>query len=75
MKEFIDLLKEPGIDIEEFLSPENNIFPDASTYPPFLDENLLSPLRVVKYFADDPHSNIRVFYYHLLKMTYELVLE
>ena len=59
-----------GIDLEEFISSNNDMFPIPNTYPSFLDNNLQSPSRTIKYFADDPHSNIRAFYYHLFKFSY-----
>lgn len=61
-----------SIALEEFRSTTVNIFPDALTYPEFLNQNLVSPLRVIKYFPEDPQSNLRVFYYHLLKLSFEL---
>lgn len=67
------ILNQPGIDLDDFFCPEseNDIFPTATTYPTFFDENLLSSSRVIKHFPDDPHCNIRVFYYNLLKLSYE----
>lgn len=32
----------------------------------------MSPYRVLKVFRDSPHSNLRVFYYQLLRVTYEV---
>jgi hypothetical protein len=46
-------------------------FPDASIYPDFFNNNLLSPGRVIKHVRG-PYALIRSFYYQLMKLAFEI---
>lgn len=59
--------------LEDFSSTDNTpLFKNATQLPPFFENNLVDPARVVKVFNDDPQANIRVFYYQYLKLCFEL---
>jgi hypothetical protein len=51
------------------------MFPDAYLYPSFFNENLVSPNRILKLFASNPQSNIRIFYVQILRLGYEIEVE
>ena len=48
------------------------MFPDAYLYPSFFNDNLVSPHRVLKLFANNTQSNIRIFYVQILRLGYEI---
>lgn len=60
--------------LDNFANTNNDpeIFPNAKILPPFFENNLVDPARVVKHFRADPQANIRVFYYQYLKLCFEL---
>lgn len=54
----------------------SNLVPDnQGPIPQFFHDNLVSPYRVLKLFQNSPHSNLRVFYFTLLRITYEIETE
>jgi hypothetical protein len=57
--------------LNEFAQPRE-VFTTPTYLPPFFDENLVDPARVVKVFQDDPQAHIRVFYYQYLKLCFEV---
>ena len=67
----------PGLSLNSFYSPEPaNLIPNnLGSCPEFFNHNLVSPYRVLKLFLDSPHSNIRIFYFQLLRVTYEVETE
>lgn len=74
---FEEILGLEGIDIQEFYqeAPVNDLFPNAKSYPEFFNENLVSPDRVLKEFLNNPQSNIRIFYFQVLRLGYEIESE
>lgn len=57
--------------LQEFRSPQD-VYKTPDSLPPFFDENLVDPARVVKVFVEDPQAHIRVFYYQYLKLCFEV---
>lgn len=69
---FEDILRVPGISIEQHrgIPPAVPLFHNATVYPEFFNENLVSPYRIIKEFLNDPHANIRALYFQLLRLAY-----
>lgn len=49
-----------------------DLLPTATTYPEFFETNLLSPNRVIKTSREDAHGNLRIFYFHLLRLSFQI---
>jgi hypothetical protein len=64
----------PGISIQNYRgqAPAVPLFSNATTYPEFFNENLVSPYRLIKEFINDSHGNIRALYFQLLRLSYEV---
>jgi hypothetical protein len=69
---FQQAVESPGLALLNFYSPEPaDLIPNnTGACPDFFNHNLVSPYRVLKLFLDSPHSNIRIFYFQLLRVTY-----
>ena len=67
----------PGPSLLSFYTEQQaNLLPNClGSWPDFFNHNLVSPYRVLKLFQDSPHSNLRVFYYQLLRVSYEVETE
>lgn len=63
-----------GIDLQQFFQevPVDDLLPPATSYPAFFNENLVSPNRILKQLLNNPQSNIRVFYFQILRLGYEI---
>jgi hypothetical protein len=48
-----------------------SLFPAASHFPSFFDENLTDPNRIIKVMMG-PHCWIRAFYFQLFKLLFEI---
>ena len=46
------------------------VFMNADNLPPFFNDNLVDPARVVKRFFDDSQAHIRIFYYQYLRLCF-----
>ena len=67
------ILCSDGYPLKNFYSEESaDLLPTALTYPSFFETNLLSSNRVIKTSRSDVHSNLRIFYFHLLRLSYEI---
>lgn len=66
----------PTLILRDFHSDSSllsSLFTPQLTYPPFFITNLLDPHRAILKFTDSPTNNsIRVFYYQLFKICFEL---
>lgn len=71
---FQEALRAEGYSLTSFpVDNPSNLFPDnVGPEPEFFKSNLQSPNRILKVFKNDPHSNIRIFYFQLLRVTYEI---
>ena len=71
---FEEILSLEGIELQEFYeeTPAGNMFVDAQSYPDFFGENLVSPNRILKILSNNPQSNMRIFYFQILRLGYEI---
>lgn len=74
---FQEALRANGFSLSGFrVSPPANLFPNNSLpLPEFFEQNLVSPHRILKHFRNDVHANIKILYYQLLRVTYEVETE
>jgi|JI6StandDraft_1071083.scaffolds.fasta_scaffold02596_5 hypothetical protein len=74
---FQEALRTDGFTLSLFkASPPANLFPNnTQPLPVFFEQNLVSPHRILKHFTDNVHSNIKILYYQLLRVTYEVETE
>lgn len=77
LERFQEYLNAPGISLNTLrASTPANLFPSNYGFiPPFFQENLTSPNRILKLLERSPHSNIKIFYYQLLRVSYEVETE
>ena len=73
---FEEILRLDGMNIQVFhQEPPVDLFPNAKYHPEFFNQNLVNPNRVLKQFLNDPQSNIRIFYFQLLRLAFEVPTE
>ena len=74
---FQEILSSPKYSLQSYRvdPPRSSLFPDSINYPEFFNENLVSPNRVIKEFLNDPHSNVRIFYFQLFRLGFEVETE
>lgn len=74
---FEEILSLEGIELQEFYeeTPAANMFVDAQSYPDFFSQNLVSPNRILKILSNNPQSNMRIFYFQILRLGYEIEAE
>ena len=73
---FQDIQEMEGLGILNFQQEQpEDLFPNATYHPEFFNQNLVNPNRVLKQLLNDPQSNIRVFYYQLIRLAFEVPTE
>lgn len=68
---FNSFLESPGLELKQFYrKTSENIFPEADYIPDVLKHSMAKGDRFIKQFLNNPHNNLRIFYFQLFRLCY-----
>ena len=71
ISKFEGILKASGYSLKQFFrTAADDLFPEAEYRPEVLKCAATGNNRFVKQFLNNPHSNLRIFYFQLLRLCY-----